>query len=209
MRLGVRVLLFAGPELPEVELEFLALKDVAIGAAGLAGSAGDDSVKTTGGELVLKKGIDFGILLPGIKNTLDVVGALDLLSGLLGGGGSGGLALLCHRLAVVSLIPLPEGSSINLDDGAFDEGVCSDKLVVGSVVDNTNETSLLGDMFRGPSKVTRFQPQSPVLEVPTTYTNGVHTLGAELSACRLTAELELSLLAVVSALGTGRRKLVA
>lgn len=39
-------------------------------------------------------------LLPGIKNTLGVVGALDLLSGLLSGG-SGGLALLCHRLAVL------------------------------------------------------------------------------------------------------------
>lgn len=64
-------------------------------------------------------------------------------------------------------------------------------------------------MFRGPSKVTRFQPQSPVLEVSATYTDGVHTLSTDFSACRLTAELELSLLAVVSALGTGRRKLVA
>ena len=32
------------------------------------------------------------------------------------------------------LIPLPKRSSIDLDDGTLDEGVRSDKLVVGSVV---------------------------------------------------------------------------
>lgn len=34
----------------------------------------------------------------------------------------------------MGLIPQPEGISIDLDDGALDEGVRSDKLVVGSVV---------------------------------------------------------------------------
>jgi hypothetical protein len=34
----------------------------------------------------------------------------------------------------MGLIPLPERSSIDLDDGTLDEGVRSDKLVVGSVV---------------------------------------------------------------------------
>ena len=34
----------------------------------------------------------------------------------------------------VCLIPLPERSGIDLDDCTLDECVCSDKLVVGSVV---------------------------------------------------------------------------
>ena len=33
------------------------------------------------------------------------------------------------------LVPLPERSSIDLDDGTLDECVRSDKLVVGSIVD--------------------------------------------------------------------------
>ena len=32
------------------------------------------------------------------------------------------------------LVPLPEGSSINLDDGTLDEGVGTDEFVVGGVV---------------------------------------------------------------------------
>lgn len=34
----------------------------------------------------------------------------------------------------VGLVPLSEGGGIDLDDGSLDEGVGSDKLVVGSVV---------------------------------------------------------------------------
>lgn len=35
----------------------------------------------------------------------------------------------------VSLIPLSEGGRIDLDDGTFDEGVGTDQLVVGRIVD--------------------------------------------------------------------------
>jgi len=34
----------------------------------------------------------------------------------------------------MGLIPLPERGSIDLDDGTLNEGVRSDKLIVGSVV---------------------------------------------------------------------------
>ena len=34
----------------------------------------------------------------------------------------------------MGLIPLPERSSIDLDDSTLNEGVCPDKLIVGSVV---------------------------------------------------------------------------
>ena len=40
----------------------------------------------------------------------------------------------------VSFVPLAEGGSIDLDDRALDEGVCTNQLVVRSVVDLTTVT---------------------------------------------------------------------
>jgi len=44
----------------------------------------------------------------------------------------------------VGLVPLSERCSVDLNDGSLDEGVCSDKLVVGRVVDDSQETGLSG-----------------------------------------------------------------
>ena len=41
----------------------------------------------------------------------------------------------------MGLIPLPERSSVDLDNGTLDEGVRSDKLVVRSVVNLSNDYS--------------------------------------------------------------------
>ena len=44
----------------------------------------------------------------------------------------------------MGLVPLTEGGSVDLDDGAFDEGVRSDEFVIGGVVDlNRNIRSAL------------------------------------------------------------------
>ncbi len=45
-------------ELALVEGELLALEDVSVGAAGLAGTAGDDGEEATGLELLLDGGVD-------------------------------------------------------------------------------------------------------------------------------------------------------
>ena len=118
-------------ELALVEGELLALEDVAVAAAGLAGAAGDDGVQATGLELLLDGGLDLArggeassLLL------LDRLALLDLLNGL-------ALLLLATTadgLAVVSLVPLTEGSSVDLDDGGLGQGVGADKLVVGRMV---------------------------------------------------------------------------
>jgi hypothetical protein len=63
-------------------------------------------------------------------------------------------------------------------------------------------------VFRAPRKVTRIETEGTELGVPTAGADGVNALRAELCVCGLTAELELALLAVVSALGTGRGTLV-
>ena len=103
-----------------------------------------------------------------------------------------------------------------MDDGTLDEGVRSNKLIVGSVVnledgwsraltdrswtDDTNEPGLLRDVLASPSKVTRLQSQGTVLHISTSGPDGVNTFESQFRVSRLAAELERSLLAVVSTL---------
>ena len=77
-------------------LKLLALKDVAISTTGLARSAGEGGVETTGGELRPESLVDLGILLLLIQAALGVVGELLLLSGL-----DSGLALFGDGLGVL------------------------------------------------------------------------------------------------------------
>ena len=73
---------------------------------------------------------------------------------------------------------------------------------------DTDNPRLAGDVLATPGKVARVETERTVLEAATADTDGVHTLGSKLGVGRLTAELELSLLAVVRALGTRVRTLV-
>ena len=73
---------------------------------------------------------------------------------------------------------------------------------------DTNDTSLPRDALAAPSEVTRVKTESAVLDVPTTDTNGVDTLGTELGVGSLATELEFPVLAVVGALSTSVRTLV-
>jgi len=197
------VLLLPGPQLPQVELELLSLKDVTISPARLPWSAGDGSVETTGGELGVEERVDLGILFALIEVALSVVGELLLLdrgSGLSGGGGSDLHGLLGYGLRVVRLVPLTEGSSIDLDDRTLYKCVCPYKLVVRRIVHDTDNPGLAGDMLRCPRKVATLQTESPVLGVSTTSTDRVNPLGTKFGVGGLTAEFELSLFTVVRSL---------
>jgi len=44
-------------------------------------------------------------------------------------------------------VPLAEGSSIDLDNGALDKSVRSDKFVVGSIVNDANDSRLASGGF--------------------------------------------------------------
>lgn len=202
--LSVGVLLLVGSELPEVELKLLALKDVAVGTARLTGAAGDGGVEAASSELGFEEGVDLRVLLLLIQVALGVVGEL---LGLIGGL-DGGLALFRDGLGVVSLVPLPEGGGIDLDDAALDKSVGADKFVVGGVVSDTDQPRLAGDVLRSPCIVSGIETESTELGVTTTDTNAVDTLGAELGGGGLATELELSLLAVVGTLRTSLRALV-
>lgn len=145
MFVGVRsdrlVLGLGGTELTDVELELVALEDVTVGTAGLAGAGGDGGVETPGGELGLEQGVDLGVRLALFEAGEGLLGRLGLLLGFLL---EGLLALLGDGDVVVLLVPLTERRGVDLDDGRLDEGVRSDKLVVGGVVDLYEMVSGMG-----------------------------------------------------------------
>lgn len=211
------------PLLPEgtlVESKLLTLEDVTVAATALAGTRRHNGEDTTSLELLLESVLDLagGLEAVGLL-LLDGVGLLLLL--LLAGLS---LAPAAERLAVVGLEPLSEGSGINLDDGGLGEGVGADKLVVGGVVDDTDDTGLLGDALRAPREVTGVETQSTELAVSTAGADKMDTLSAntgvgglatllESPAAMLDMTLEaiglcIPLLAVVCALRTGRGALV-
>lgn len=82
----------SSPQLADVELEFLSLEDVTIGASRLSRARRDGSVKTTSRELRLEERVEFAFLLTFGNRPLDVsrllVGILsdssESLLGLLG-----------------------------------------------------------------------------------------------------------------------------
>jgi len=73
---------------------------------------------------------------------------------------------------------------------------------------DTDDAGLACNMFRAPRKVARFKAQCTVFEVSPPDSNGVYAFSTEFSVCGLATEFELSLFAVVSALGTGCRTLM-
>lgn len=178
-------------ELALVEGELLTLEDVAVGAAGLAGTGGDNGVQTTGLELLLDGGLDLAV--GGEAGGLLLLDRLALLDGLLLLALLG-LAPAAEGLAVVGLVPLAEGGGVDLDDGGLGQGVGADQLVVGRVVGDGDDTGLAGGALRGPREVTRVQAQGTVLVVAAAGADGVDALGADTGLRRLAAKLESALL---------------
>lgn len=182
-------------ELALVESELLALQDVTVTATGLARSAGDDGVQSTGLELLLNGALDLaGGRVAGSLLLLDRAALLHLLLSLTLLGSLGLLASSAKGLAVVGLVPLSEGGGIDLDDSGLGQGVGSDQLVVGRVVGDGDDTGLAGAALGSPGEVTGVKAESTVLVVAATGSDGVNALGADTGVGTLAASLESALL---------------
>jgi len=181
-----------------VELELGSLEDDAVAATGLAGSAGDLGEETAGAELVVEGGLEGAALLPGGELALDVVGLLGGLTNV------GGLALLDADLgAVVGLVPLLEGVGVDEDDGALDEGLGTDELVVGGVVGDVEDADLAGADLGAPGEVAGVEAEGAELEVAAAAADGVDATLADLGHGGGAAHFELPLLAVLLAAAAG------
>jgi hypothetical protein len=140
------------------------------------------TIETTSGELIIKKRVGRDITLARSDLTLNVVRLLLSLGF--------STLLLAKGLSIVSLIPLTERSSIDLDNGTLDKSVGTDQLVVGGVVHNSQDTGLAGAVLGTPGEVTGIETKSTVLLVTTTNTDFVDTLGTKLGVGGLTTQLE-------------------
>ncbi len=179
-------------QLTLVESELLALQDITVAAAALAGSAGNNSKETTGLELLLNGGLD--LALSGKAGGLLLLDGAALLGGLVVGLALLLLASAAEGLTVVSLVPLTERSGVDLDDGGLGQGVGADKLVVGRMVGDNNDTGLAGAALRGPGEVARVETQSTVFVIAAAGADGVDSLGTDTGVGLLTAGLESALL---------------
>lgn len=89
------------------------------------------------------------ILLPGGELPLNVVRLLGALLSL----GLSGALLDADLNTVVGLVPVLEGMGIDENDGSLDEGLGTDKLVIGGVVGDIKDTDLAGADLSAPRKV--------------------------------------------------------
>ena len=120
-----------------VKLELLALQDVAVAATALAWAGRNAGQNSAADELLVKGSVKGSSLLSGLDLALQVtrLGGVLLLLGTL---------LLADLDTIVGLIPGSERGGINLDDSVLHQGLGSDKLVIRSVVNNIEDTGLLG-----------------------------------------------------------------
>merc|ERR1719356_1798304 len=192
----LRTGLFAslGLDLPQVELELLALQNISVRPSALSGTGGDSGQHTTSHELISQSLLDLGVPLSLLVLLLGLLGPLLVKDGLLGVCQLGAL-LTSQGKSVVGLIPLSEGSSINNNNGVLDQGLGSDQLMVGSIVDHVDDPGLAGDCLAAPGEVTLVQSESAILLVSSTDTESVDPLWSQLGHGSWAGQLELPLLA--------------
>lgn len=168
-----------------VESKLLTLQNVTVNTARLTGAGSDNGVQTTGLELALEGTLGLAALSEAGSLLLDDGRGLLLLGGL-------GLLLASttEGLAVVGLVPLTEGSGINLHNGGLGQGVCADQLVVGGVEGHSDDTGLAGDTLGAPGEVAAVETQSTELLVTTTGADKVNALGSDTGVGGLATLLE-------------------
>ena len=57
-------------------------------------------------------------------------------------------------------VPLSERGCVDLDNGGFGEGICSDEFVVGWMVRDDNDADFASDAFRAPGEVAGFESET-------------------------------------------------
>merc|ERR1719232_921119 len=113
-----------------------------------------------------------------------------------------GVLFVAEGKGVMGLIPLTERSGVNDDNGVLDQGLGTNQLIVGSVVDNIDDTGLTGHSLAAPGKVALVEAQGAIFLVASSAAEGVDPLGSQLGHSGGAAELELPLLADGGTLAT-------
>ncbi len=189
---GGRRSLLLSLQLFKVELKLLAFEDVSIDAATLSWAGRDSGVDATRVELISDLLINDPVLLALLQLALDGAALLGAFTCFIRF-----FNLLLVQLNVVLLeVPLSEGVGVDQNNGVLHESLGTHELVVGSVVDGVEHTSLGRHGLGAPGEVTRVVSESTALDVATTASHVDDLLGAELGHSGHSSHLELSLLLV-------------
>ena len=105
---------------------------------------------------------------------------------------------ITHEVDSVLLeIPFGEGSGIDGDDAVLDEGIGTDQLVVGCVIDDVDDSSFVSHGFRGPVEVSFLHSQSSEFVVASSHSDSsdsrlaVEELGVGYGSCFFVGSLLL------------------
>lgn len=124
----------------------------------MSGSGADDGEESLLSELLSDLGVDNSGLLAFLDSVLGALGLLLFDLEVLG--------LLDVEVDVVLVeVPLGEGSGVDLYDAVSHEGIGSDQLVVGGVVDDVEDSGLARDCFGSPVEVAVLEAEGSELEV--------------------------------------------
>lgn len=191
-RAGRRCSLLLSLKLLLVELEFSSLKNVSIETTTLSGTRGDGSEEMARVELVSESLLKLLFSLSVSELGLEVSTSLSFSAGFIRF-----FNLLLVELNVVVLqVPESEGVGINAHNSVLDESLGTDELVVGSIVDDIQNTSLARDSLRAPGEGAGVNAESALLDVTSTATDMDQLLSTELGHGRDSSHLELSLFLV-------------
>lgn len=92
----------------------------------------------------------------------------------------------------MGLVPLSEGSRVDLDNGGLGEGVGADELVVGRVEGHSQDTDFTRDALGAPGEVAGVDAESTELAVAAADADEMDALGSDSGVGGLTALFESS-----------------
>lgn len=177
-------------KLLDVEIEFFALENVSIASSALSWAGRNASIQSTGSELVSNLLVDDSTSGVSLELGKEMSGSL--------GFGSGFVALLDLLLVEIKVImlkvPLSEWSGINGDNAVLDDGLGSDELIVGSVINDIKNSGLSGDGLGTPGEISSINSECSVLHVGSSSSDWSNSFIAQFGHGWLSTHLELSLL---------------
>lgn len=179
-------------ELLHIEIELLALENVAVESAGLSGAGGDASQDRSGVELVGHLLVDLAVLATASELGFEMAGALGVFTSFIRF-----FKLLLVEFDVVLLeVPVSEGGRIDVHDGVLHKGLGTHELVVRRVVNDIEHASLEGHSLGTPGEVSVVKSEASVLQVSAASAHKDDALGSNTGHGGHTSHLELSLLLV-------------
>lgn len=177
-------------------------KDVSVATTDLTGTGGNAGQEAARHELLLEvfRKSSLGQLLASFilfhdRGTaffeeniiLRVLGGFDLLP----------FGMMTTKLLqVMSLVPLTERGGIDLHNGILNQSLCTNQLIVRSVVDNIDDSRFARNGLSGPAKVALVQTHGSEFDISTTNAYSVDAARTQFGHCGRSTQFKLPLFTI-------------